>query len=156
MREDVALQWRDDIDSTRALGVANKIRTVAHCCDPVTHLHFSEIKKSYLVISLGLCGGYWWYINLSFVCFIYTKGKRIFKEPSRIFAFRRRTFVNANSTFVWALLYTSWVAELSQWTSWNVSNFLCLCAAGGLRRVASVCLQSQSRRISCADHRSLQ
>ena len=80
-----------------------KIRTVAHCCDPVTRFHFSDIKKSYLVISLGLCGGYWWYINLSFVWFIYTTGKRIFKEPSRIFAFKKRTFVNANSTFVWAL-----------------------------------------------------
>ena len=48
MREDVGLQWSDDIESTRALGVEQKIRTVAHCCDPVTHLHFSDIKKELL------------------------------------------------------------------------------------------------------------
>ena len=42
----------------------------------------------------------------AFVRFIYTTGKRIFKEPSRLFAFRKRTFVNALSTFVWALVQT--------------------------------------------------
>ena len=41
----------------------------------------------------------------AFVRFIYTTGKRIFKEPARIFAFRKRKFVNANSTFVWALYF---------------------------------------------------
>ena len=45
VREDVGLQWSDDIESTRALGVAQKIRTVAHCFDHVTHLHFSDIKR---------------------------------------------------------------------------------------------------------------
>ena len=53
----------------------------------------------------------------AFVRFICTTGKRIFKEPSRIFAFRKRTFVNANSTFVWALLFN--VCLLSAYSGWH-------------------------------------